>query len=245
MEEKMSAASADRVIAVPAITPDAGHLKSGLIEHHIVCLFGVGSGIVSRHRDVDRIIKRKGCVNEAPVKVSVSAVAGVVIPACDRTGANPAVVEREACPADGLVGPVASSGDGHISANRGIAVPAVTPDAGHLKRGLIEHHTVRLIGVGTGIVSRHRNVDRGIDRDRSMHHCSEEGAIATIAGAVVTAGDRVRAEDPNAPTLPPNAALPIAAITAHSRDLGRGLIKIRECSSDRRRLSHGSRPAPR
>jgi hypothetical protein len=88
-------ASASRGVAVPATAADAGHLNSGLIEHHIVCLISVGTGIVSRHRDVDRIVKRKRRVNDAPVKVSVSAVAGMVIPACDRTGANPAGVERE------------------------------------------------------------------------------------------------------------------------------------------------------
>src|SRR5207249_1433444 len=109
----------------------------------------------------------------------------------------------EPCPADGLVGPVASSGDRHISANRGIAVPTITPDAGHLKRGLIEHHIVRLIGVGTGIVSRHRNVDRGIDYDRSMQNCSEEVAIAAIAGAVIS---RVgREEWPRIRRKPPRA----------------------------------------
>src|SRR5947208_1248241 len=113
------------------------------------------------------------------------------------------------------------------SANRVIAVPAITPDAGHLNGGLIEHHMVRLISVGSGIVSRHRNVDRGIDRYRSMHHCSEEVAIATIAGAVVTGGDHARADRPERADVSAQCGIPIAAITTNSRDLGRGLIKIR------------------
>ena len=88
--------SANRSVAASAVAADTGHLKSGLIEHHIVCLISVGAGIVSRHRNVDRIVKRKGRVNEASIKVSISAVAGVIIPASDRIGANPAVVGREA-----------------------------------------------------------------------------------------------------------------------------------------------------
>ena len=83
-------ASASRGVAVPATTADAGHLNSGLIEHHIVCLISVSSGIVSRHRNVDRIVKRKGRVNEAPISVSVAAVAGAVLTGTDRPrGARP------------------------------------------------------------------------------------------------------------------------------------------------------------
>ena len=71
--------AASRSIAVAAVTADAGHLVRGLIEHHVVCLLGVGAGIVSRHRDVDRIVKGEGRVNEAPIGVSVSTIAGAVV----------------------------------------------------------------------------------------------------------------------------------------------------------------------
>src|SRR5258708_1095944 len=46
----------------------------------------MGVGIVSRHGNIDRIIQREGCVNDAAIKVSVSAVAGVVAPLWDVQG---------------------------------------------------------------------------------------------------------------------------------------------------------------
>src|SRR6202158_704108 len=173
--------SANRSIAVSAVTPDTGHLKSGLIERHIVGLIGMGIGIVSRHGNIDRIIQRERCVNDAAIKVSGSAVASVVSTACDQIGVNPVVA-----------GPKLRPGEGHASANRSIAVSAVTPDAGHLKSGLIERHTVRLIGMGIGIVSRHGNVDRIIQSERCVNDAAIEVSIAAVAGVVSTACDQIR-----------------------------------------------------
>ena len=51
-------------------------------------------------------------------------------------------------------------------------------------------------------------------------------AIATIAGAVVTGGDRARADRPERADASAQCGIPIAAITANSRDLGCGLIKV-------------------
>ena len=66
-----------------------------------------------------------------------------------------------------------------------------------------------------------------MDRDGSVNHCSEEVAIATIAGAVVTGIDRAMADRPERADASAHCGIPIATITANSRDLGRGLIKIR------------------
>src|SRR5260221_14741178 len=92
-------------IALPAIAADAGHLKSGLIEYHIVCLIGMGTGIVSRHGNIDRTIHCERCVNDAAIKVSISAVASMVSTACDQIGVNPVVVGRVASPDNRVVGP--------------------------------------------------------------------------------------------------------------------------------------------
>src|ERR1700730_10054498 len=83
--------SANRSIAASAVPANAGHLKSGLIEPHIVRLIRVGGGIVSRDRDVDRVVQPEGRVNEAAIEVSVAAVAGVVFSADDHMGANAGV----------------------------------------------------------------------------------------------------------------------------------------------------------
>ncbi len=50
---------------------------------HVVGLGGVRTGIVSRHRDVDRVIQHERCVDEASVSVAVSAVAGMAAAALD------------------------------------------------------------------------------------------------------------------------------------------------------------------
>ena len=108
--------STNRGIAAPAVTPDAGHLKSGLIERNIVCLSGVGAGIVSRNGNIDRIIQRERFVNHAAVEVSVPAAAGVVSPACDQAGVNPV-----------MVGDMRRPGGGHTSTNRGIVTGPPPP----------------------------------------------------------------------------------------------------------------------
>ena len=98
------------------------------------------------------------------------------------------------------------------SAGRGIAVPAVAADAGHLMRGLIDHHVVGLLGVGTGIVSGHRDVDRIVKREGRVNEAAIGVSVATVAGAVVTGTGRAREDagtGPNALTFPPDAALPL------------------------------------
>src|SRR5206468_632319 len=50
---------------------------------------------------------------------------------------------------------------------------------------------------------------------------------ATIAGAVVTGGDRARVDRPERADACAQCGIPISTITAHARDLGRGLVKIR------------------
>src|SRR3981189_1141897 len=75
-----------------------------------------------------------------------------------------------------------------------------------------------------------------------MHQCSEELAIATIAGAVVSGGDHVgtdRSEDADASA---HRGIPIAAITANSRDLARGLIKIPDVGLMGEGCRKGARP---
>jgi hypothetical protein len=63
-----------------AVAPDAGHLNGALIDIHIVHLVSVGTGIVSRHRDVDRIVQDERCVRDASMKEAVAAIAGLVAP---------------------------------------------------------------------------------------------------------------------------------------------------------------------
>jgi hypothetical protein len=61
-----------------------------------------------------------------------------------------------------------------------------------------------------------------------MHHCSDEGAIAAIAGAVAAGTDRARYDRPERAETAARCGIPIAAITASPRDLVRGLIKMRD-----------------
>ncbi len=81
-------------------------------------------GGVDRHVDVDH----------ASQEMAVAAVAGAVVAGRDDVRADQIEEGRE---------------NVRASAGRGIAVPAITADAGHLNSGLIEHHIVCLIGVGT------------------------------------------------------------------------------------------------
>jgi hypothetical protein len=236
-------ASANCDIAASAVPSDTGHLKSGLIELDIVRLIGMGTGIVSRHRDVDWVIQREGRVNEAAVKVSVSAVTGVVIPAHDHIGAGPTVVGRVACPRVGMAG-CGSLGERHAAANRCIAVAAMTAPAGSLERALRKLHCIQLMSVSCAMEARHGNVDRVVDRDRSMHECSVEMAISTIAGTVVTGRDHVGADRTERANASANCDIAASAVTASPGYLFRSLIKnpdIRLMSVGRRmraRLRH-------
>ena len=201
----------------------------------------MGTGIVSRHRDVDRVVQREGRVNEAAIKVSIAAVAGVVIPARDCTGADPAVVGRVAGSDDRIGGAASPPKGGHISANRRIAVPATTATAGKLAGTLMELNRVRLMGISGAIKARHCDVDRIEYRHRSMHQRSGEVAIATIPGTVVSGRDHVGAERSEPAGASAQCGIRIAAITAGSGYLGRRLIK----EPDVRLMSVGCRVGAR
>src|SRR5712691_11282209 len=213
--------SPNRSIAASAVAADTGHLKCGLIELHIVRLIGVGTGIVSRHRDVDRVVQREGRVNEAAIKVSIAAVAGVVIPGRDCTGADPAVVGSD----DGVGRRASAPKDRRVSANRRIAIPAITAPARKLAGTLMEFNRVRLMSISGAMKARHCDVDWIEYRHRSMHQGSREVAIATIPGTVVSGRDHVGAERSEPADASAHCGIRIAAITANPGDLGRRLIE--------------------
>ena len=110
---------------------------------------------------ISRIIQRERFVNHAAKKVSVSAAAGVVSPACDQAGVIPVMVGR-----------MRRSGGGHTSTNRSIVTPATTPATAHLGRALKELRRIRLMSVSGAMNSRRCHVEGIKDRDRSMHHGS-------------------------------------------------------------------------
>src|SRR3981189_4000553 len=75
-----------------------------------------------------------------------------------------------------------------------------------------------------------------------MHQRSEELAIATMAGAVVSGGDHVGADRSEDADASAHRGIPIAAITANSRDLARGLIKIPDVGLMGEGCRKGARP---
>src|SRR5882724_7026751 len=216
---------ANRSVAASAVTADTGHLKCGLIELHIVRLIGVGTGIVSRHRDVDRVVQREGRVNEAAIKVSIAAVAGVVIPARDCTGADPAVVGPVAGSDYGVGRRASPPKDRRRAADRRVAVPATTAPAPKLAGTLMEFNRVRLMSISGAMKARHCDVDRIEYRHRSMHQGSREVAIAAIPGTVVSGRDHVGAERSEPAGASAHCGIRIAAIPANPGYLGRRLIE--------------------
>src|SRR4051794_3452825 len=100
--------------------------------------------------------------------MAAATVAGTVVARCDRVGGT-------------------SQAGQYVSARCGVAVAAVTADAGHLKGGLIQMHVVYLVGVSAGIISRHRDVDRAIHRERCLDEASISKAVSAVAG-VAAAG---------------------------------------------------------
>ena len=133
--------AADRSIAATAIAADARHLNRGLIEHDIVGLIGVAGGIVARDRDVDGVVDGDGGMSHAAKKISVAAIARVIVSAGDRIEPGRTAAERNHAVRRGMavrVRPIAR----HVSAIRDIAVPATTAAAGKLERRLIELNRV-------------------------------------------------------------------------------------------------------
>src|SRR3977135_1289151 len=159
--------AAKRSVAVPSIASISGDLDRALIELHVVGLISVGCGIEAGDRNVERSVDRYVEVDEAPREMPVTTGAGAVA-----AGRND-VRADEAQQGGGETG---------ISANRSIAASAVAADTGHLKSGLIEFHIVPLIGVGAGIVSRHRDVDRVVQREGRVNEAAIKVSIAAAAG---------------------------------------------------------------
>src|SRR3954454_2414474 len=83
---------------------------------------------------------------------------------------------------------------GEVAAKRGVAVAAVTADAGNLGRALIEVHVVGLVSIGCGIGTGDRNVDRGVDRDIEVDEAAGEMAVAADACTVVARRYDVRTD---------------------------------------------------
>src|SRR5262245_53107725 len=133
----------------------------------------VDGGIVAGDRNVDRHVNYNGSIHQRSEEISVAAVPGAVVTCVDQAGAG-------------------SRSDGDIPAQRGVSVPAITPDAGHLNGALIDIRIVRLISVGTGIGSRNRNVDRVIHYERCVNNGSVKQPVSAVAGLVTPCPDRTR-----------------------------------------------------
>src|SRR5262245_52888872 len=97
----------------------------------------IGGGIVACNRNVDPHINYDRSIQQRSEEGAVAAVAGAVVAGVDQAGAR---------------------AGGDSSAQSGVSVTAMTTDAGHLNSALINVHIVRLVGVGTGIRSRHGDV---------------------------------------------------------------------------------------
>src|SRR5262249_14180036 len=143
--------AADRGIAVSTMAADARHLECGLIEHDVVRLIRLRVRMISRHRNIDRIVERDGGVNEASVKISVSAIAGMVVSGRDGIGADQAmaggIARAVACTSGGMAG-AAVPIDRCISTDRRIAATAASAHPGDLHRTLMELSRARLITGG-------------------------------------------------------------------------------------------------
>jgi hypothetical protein len=88
--------------------------------------------------------------------------------------------------------------------------------------------------------ARHCNVDRIKYRDRSMHQGPREVTIATIAGAVASSRDHIRADKSEGADPSAHCGIAITAITASAGYLDRRLIK----NPDVRLMSDGRRVGP-
>ncbi len=52
-------AAADRGVSISTIAANAGDLKRGLVDRHVVCLERVAAGMVARDGDVVRIVQHE------------------------------------------------------------------------------------------------------------------------------------------------------------------------------------------
>src|SRR5271166_5451825 len=161
-------------------------------------------------------------MDEAPEKGSISAVAGAVGASHDHVGADHTVA-----------GPLTNSEGGYVPPYRRVAVSALTPDTGLLNAGLIEIDVVALVSAGCGIGSRHRDIDRVIQRDRLMDEAAGKGSVSAVAGAVAAAHDHVGADRPVARPLaggsgyvPADCRVAVPALSAYAGDLSGALIEV-------------------
>src|SRR5262245_17148602 len=149
--------SSQRGVAISPVAADARHLKYGLNELHVVRLVGMDTGIGSPHGDIDRVEQCVGCIDDASVKETISAVAGLISTTRDRAAAEPAVAVL-----------AAKSRSGYASAYRRIPASAVTADSGDLRHALIDGYGVGLMRIDRGVVAGDRNIDRHVDDDGSV-----------------------------------------------------------------------------
>ena len=106
--------------------------------------------------------------------------------------------------------------------------------AGNLSGALIEIHIVGLVGVGAGTGSRHRDVDRVINRDQVMDEATGKGPVSAVAGAVAAACDQVGADrtvvGPQANRgggyVPAFRRVAVSALSAYPGDLSGALIEM-------------------
>jgi hypothetical protein len=202
--------AAKRSVAMAAIATNSGDLDRALIELDVVGLMSVGCGIEAGDRNVDRSVDRYVEVDEAPREMPVTAGAGAVAAGRNDVGADQT---QE------------GGGETGISANRSIAVPAITAITRKLAGTLMEFNRVRLMGISGAMKARHCDVDRIEHRHRSMHQRSGEVAIATIPGTVVSGRDHVGAERSEPADASADCGIRIAAIPANPGYLGRRLIE--------------------
>jgi len=118
-------------------------------------------------------------VNDASIKIAVSAVTGRIGSAVDRTGAKPGM---------GWAG-VGPEG-GNVSASGHVVVSTVAANARNLNDMLINLNYVGLMGISIAVNAGVRGVKRTEDRDWSVHLQSGEEAVAAIAGAIIASVNR-------------------------------------------------------
>ena len=119
---------------------------------------------------------------------------------------------------------------GEVAAKRGVAVAAVTADAGNLGRALIEVHVVGLVSIGCGIGTGDRNVDRRVDRDIEIDEAAGEMAVAADACTVVACRYDVRTDqslnERGQPRVTADRDIAVAATPADAGHLKGGLIEF-------------------
>ena len=114
---------------------------------------------IAANRNVDGSINRNAGVAETSREMPAAAVAGAVMAGIDRVGAEAGAGGKNV----------------NVPAQCDVAVTAVAPDAGHLNGTLIDIHIVHLVGVGTGIVSCHHDVDWIVQDERCVRDASMPG----------------------------------------------------------------------